>query len=263
MVSYGTCPGYWALVSNDDFDDAIKNVFSVEDYDVRFAGLKEKVLNYHEKVSSRYMEILEGAKANGVKIGVISKYGWSNTPVFDTIDELGDRLTLCRLSSFGATCSSVTGTLGKDYIAKQTEKGLERYISPDRQVDASTCLVPDQTWFTKGVEHDHYTSTRKIQAQFHATNGNFTIYDDPNFPQYLVIDRETVHIIGDDQDDYAESVKPMTTENMNEGTNWENATKPDHMSPKSFYKAVTEWFQSLVKAIKAIFDKLLTLIKNK
>lgn len=59
-----------------------------------------------------------------------------------------------RFSSLGATVSKIGTAFSDEYIESRKALGYEKYISPDRQTDASTCVFPEYTWFLKNAIHD-------------------------------------------------------------------------------------------------------------
>lgn len=256
MASYGTCPNYWAQVGDENFEKAIKNTFGVRDYTTRYAKLIEKLNRFHDEVSSKAYDLVRGAMADGVNVGFIAKYGYSAMPVYGEITkELGEDRAICRYASFGATCGTADKTLSKQYIEKQNEKGLGKYISCDNLIDASTCISPDKTWFLKGGPHKAFSATNPLTQEFFNRNGNLTVNDLEKYPQYLIIDKSTYT----NPDDC--SCIPMTTENMND-TNWEVGKKKDFDSPKSFVNALTDWIVSFIKFFKNIFTYIQNLFNK-
>lgn len=102
-------------------------------------------------------ELLKAAEADGVNIRIVSKYGFQMLPVLESLDEQGDVWTTTRFSSLGATVSKIGTTFSDEYIESRKALGYEKYISPDRQIDASTCVFPEYTWFLKNAIHDDWT----------------------------------------------------------------------------------------------------------
>lgn len=154
-------PGYWGMVGPDKFDDALVYVFGEEGSEKRerYAGLIEKITVFNNDVKAHATQVFKAAADNGINVGVISKYGTQMVPVLKKGDIIGDQYVSVEHSSFGATTSgSLYDTFSDEYIAERTALGLEKYISPDLQIDASTCLFPDSTWFFKGVGHGYYTT---------------------------------------------------------------------------------------------------------
>jgi hypothetical protein len=56
----------------------------------------------------------------------------------------------------------VDGALSDKYINIRVSEGKGKYISPDKQIDASTCLLPDNTWFIKNVDHSYTDAVHSL-----------------------------------------------------------------------------------------------------
>ena len=147
LSTFFTWPVYWSAVTEEDYDNAIKYVFGKDGSEKRtkYAGLIEKIDNFNEKVRQHLPELMKKLESDGVKIAIIAKYGYQIVPIIKSSDALADQYVSVRRASFGATTSTVYGTLSDEYIAQRLEEGKGEYISPDNQIDASTCLFPDYT----------------------------------------------------------------------------------------------------------------------
>ncbi|MCQ2471975.1 MAG: hypothetical protein MJ147_08065 [Clostridia bacterium] len=241
-VSY---PGYWACVKPADFDRGINYIFGAEGSAkrVKYAGLIEKITTYNETVKKHIPEILTKTKNSGVNVGVIAKYGLQLLPICESDNMIADSFVSAESSSFGATTGTIYKPLSESYIASQEAKGLGKYISPDKQIDASTCLFPDSTWFVKGVKHSEWTDAEnKLLTTVITADRQLTV-DDFDETQFMVRNP-----------DDGNRMIPMTEENCNT-ENWVADEKTDH--PKTifgklrvFFKALIEWFKLVIEKIK-------------
>ncbi len=240
LSSYGTWPGYWAMVSPEKYASTKTFIFGKkgsERYE-QYKGLIEKLDNYDKAVRQRIPEILTEAKANGVKIAIVSKYGAQMPPIFKTADEQGDVWTTVRLSSLGATVSKTATTFSKEYIAERTAQGLGKYLSPDNMVDASTCLFPDNTWFMKGALHNDWTheEDRILTYSFNAENPTVNSFE--QYPQFLVYDKKT------------DTCSPMTKYNCN--TENFDVEKPQENTLLVFLRWLRTAFKLLIEKFKSM-----------
>lgn len=169
-------PIYWTFVEEEDFDLALKVMFGEEGSDEWNAnsGLINKILMYRENISSKHDEfLLEIKDKYNIHFGVIAKYGLMAAPITKGYDELSDTLVSLRQSSFGATCATIGSVLSDDEISQDSiDKG---YISPDKQVDVSTCLFPETTWIVKNVHHDDFDKCCKALAEKFLKGDNVTV----------------------------------------------------------------------------------------
>lgn len=202
--TYGTMPGIWALVGPDYYAKAREGVFG--GYEEEYAGLLEKLDNYDAKVRQRVPEIIKNSIAAGVKFANYAKYGdFQVQPLCETNNEIGDNSVSLKAESLGATTAKYGSTLSDQYLADAEKKGTAKYISPDKMVDASTCLLPDTTWFIYGSTHTQFPAIiHDFMLKFLKANGNMTVFSDPTAPQYMVYTGP---------EDNGDTLVPMTAEN--------------------------------------------------
>ena len=233
LSTFCTWPGYWSAVSEEDYNDALLYVFGEPDSEkrVEYAGLIEKIENYNKAVRGKTDDILLQAKSDGVNIGIISKYGYQIIPICQSGDMVADELVTVEKSSFGATTSKIYETLSEIHLA-QVPAENKKYISPDKQIDASTCLFPDSTWFIKGASHAHWSD---IEMQI--------LYDVASSPTQLTVeDTEISQFMIYSYDDN-EAYK-MTEENCDTYV-W---------SESSSAKPSNNLFEKLVAFLKSLFN---------
>ncbi len=243
LSTFFTWPGYWALVAEEDYEDALLYVFGEEGSEKRqeYALLIEKIENYHNNVTKEIWNIMQELKDNNIIVGVIAKYGFQIAPVIESCDTIGDQFASVTRASFGATTTTVYDTFSEEYIEVRRAEGKERYISPDKHVDASTCFFPDSTWFTKGITHSKWTDFEtSLLYQVITADRQLTI-NDFDCTQYIVYDSDT------------NTVEPMTEENCNTEA-WltdKSYDKPQTFIGKivAYFKALTSWFRDLISKL--------------
>ncbi len=242
-----TWPSYWAAVTVEDYDTAIRYVFGDENDAKRteYAGLIEKLDNYHVNVRKRIPELLMEVKNSGAKVAFIAKYGAQMIPTSDSAKLVADQFVSVNRASFGATTSTVYDTLSDEYIAQKEAEGKGKYISPDKQIDASTCLFPDYTWFIKGNKHSNWSWWENELIYTVITADQQLSIDDFDFSQYVVYNKDN---------NYADK---MTTENCHT-EQWEADPEVDMPTKPDVYifnalKSIIKWFTEL---FKLIFEKI-------
>ncbi len=170
----GTWPSYWSSICDADFDTALNLIFGEEGSESREenAGLISKI-NYIRNHIVKPRELAGDANLYkkfvneyGVEIAVIAGYGLVNPPIVESYDANGDCTVDTKNSSFGATVAGVFDTLSDEYIESRIAEGYGDYISPDKKVDASTCLFPDTTWFIKNKHHDTFDQVVRLAEYF-------------------------------------------------------------------------------------------------
>lgn len=239
MATFGGWPGYWTNVTKDSYEDAKNIIFygACEDYAEKYKGLIEKLDRYDVQVRQRIPELLNSVKEEGVDFGVLSKYGYQISPLIESRDMIGDSLVSLHASSFGATCSTVNTTLSDEYISQRQQAGYGKYISPDKQVDASTCVFPDSTWIIKGMTHENWAACNDQLIYTICTSEEpLTVDSMDKYPQFMVYDRDADNII------------PMTSDNCNV-TNWDASGISTH-NFKQYLKAFFDWFKAMIEYLK-------------
>ncbi len=231
--SFGTFPAYWSMVSADDYDRAMGTVFYGSDIN-EYKGLIDKIENYRTVVLDNFEKTSSKLAEQGIEFSNIVKYGIQLLPLTDNSSELADGTVTVKESSFGATVSSVTGELTSDYIDNANKIGNSKYISPDKQIDASTCLFPDTTWFVKNLEHNNFPESMNILVSEIVNNDGFTVASDAAYPQFLVYDCDT------------DTFSAMTDDNYNTTDYWN----------VSFFEALSEFFKNLFNIIKQLISEM-------
>ncbi len=251
LSTFYTWPNYWAAVTPEDFDTAMEYVFGPEGSEKRkeYAGLVAKLERYDETVRQRIPEILKGAVESGINFGVISKYGFQILPICETNDVVSDQFASVKRSSFGATTGTIYNDLSADYIASRVEAGYGKYISPDNQIDASTCLFPDRTWFIKGSSHSNWSDWEVRLLYDIASSKQQLTVDTACWPSQFVVFEYT----NPDDDDDGE-IYTMTKENC-DTENWEAEEKVDNPTDKygKIFVAVSSLLTWIIELIKMIF----------
>ena len=251
LSTFYTWPNYWACVSTEDYDTAMNYVFGAEGSEKRkeYAGLIAKLDNYNEVVRQRIPEIMTSTVANGVNFGVISKYGFQTLPICETNYLVSDQFASVGRSSFGATTGTIYKDLTDEHIAERKEAGFGKYISPDGQIDASTCLFPDSTWFIKGSSHSNWSDWELRLLYDIASSEEKVTINNSCWPSQFVVYSYT----NPDEDSDGE-IQTMTTENC-DTENWEAEERIDNPTDKygKIFVAVSSLIKWFIELITKIF----------
>lgn len=239
-----TWPNYWATVTAEDYDTAIDRVFGPKDGEKyqQYKGLIEKLDNYNVQVRRRIPELMRSIKDAGANLAVIAKYGCQIIPISESDKLIGDQLVSVGRASFGATSNTVYEPLSDEYIAQRVAEGKGKYISPDKQIDASTCLFPDYTWFIKGNKHSNWSWHEQDLLYTVVTADRQLTVDDFEFSQFTVYNKEN---------NFADK---MTTENCNTEA-WEADYEQDY--PTSFSAKLKSFVESLIVWLSMAFDRMI------
>ena len=212
----------------------------------KFAGLVDKISYLRKHIV--IPRALEGeanlykkfVKECDVEIGILAGYGLVQAPITASYDLTGDCTVDLKSASFGATAAGVFDKLSDEYIAERTALGYGDFISPDRKVDASTCLFPDTTWFVKNKHHDimvgYYVVERFCQYDnYTVTNNNKDI------SRFLVA--KSIHGTSDFEN--------MTEDNCADGV-WLNIVEQEP-TKETMLASLMRFFTTLFKFISELF----------
>ena len=245
ISSLGSC-----TTDIERFDDYLDYVFPTEELKTEYAPIIAKAVEFHETVQKPLDGMLREINANGVPVYFVANYGEQTYPVGDMSDYVGDQLQSVYMQSFGATTARVPETLTDSYIAAQTEKGMGKYISPDKQIDASTCMFPDQTWFIKNLRHSYENTAVFSLLDMIANTDGATVDTSEAFPQFL------------NANESLSAVTPAQAVNAND-IDWASL-EPPQMNEKgelvmgiiSFFAKIAAFLNRVIRAIKNFFGAI-------
>lgn len=243
-----TYPSYWAFVSKEDYEDALLHVFGEEGSAKRqqYAGLIKKIDNYNKVIRNDFDNIIRSIGENGVNFGAISKYGFQILPICKSYNALADQFVSVKNSSFGATTSTIYDTLSDEYIAERQKLGFGKYISPDKKIDASTCMYPDSTWFVKNSSHSEYTEFEKKILYDVVTADHQLTVNDFEWSQFMVYDYDTT------------TMDAMNEENCNT-ERWAPSEEEDLLLNEG--KRIYKFVESIIKLILMLINRFFSNIE--
>lgn len=180
--------------------DIVKNIPSIWDfcplavYDEAKAKRLDPIENaeliaasdaFHYDALRNMHKGLERAQKAGTNIAILTNYGHENvTGSNKNSDYIIDTTT-----SSGAFCAPFDSCFAENYTAKGTncnDKG-HLHISPERNLDATTAYLPDNTWFINGQFHGMYIFdpyTEAFVKTFYFTDNIKDVFSDVKFPQF-------------------------------------------------------------------------------
>lgn len=190
IPNFGYNTGIWAFVPDEYFASAKKfmNTRMNEGTKVERDLFWNRVNTYHNYVQNSIKDILVTAKQNGVNVAVISNYNSQMSPITPKSNCTGDQVIETMHTSGYATVANHGSTLGDNYPRN-------KYLSQDRMIDASTCYLPDNTWFIKNQKHVEFSeSSKRDNGAFYAwiltAKSQYTIDTNAKYPQFMIYDRD-------------------------------------------------------------------------
>lgn len=158
-------PGVWALVPVEDYDAAVTNIFG----DETDCELYE-IINTFKDYQYDYETILTDAKDNGINVSVVAAWDLQIVPLGENNSVQSDGIVDTAYASFGATCVALNDVNdagaavqydndGHDHISDTYDMLTPWYDMGTicHYIDASTCALPENTWFIKNMKHGTFS----------------------------------------------------------------------------------------------------------
>ncbi|MCR4926033.1 MAG: hypothetical protein K5917_07070 [Clostridiales bacterium] len=137
-------PGLWAVMNGADVA-AAKSAAGIK-ADTGIAAFIDRYFTAQNAFKSN----MTALKSAGVDFAVVAQYGFAGIPVTTNGNYYTDNLIDVKYASAGATVAA---------YGEELSSGSQ--LSPDKRIDASTCLFPSNTWFIKGLGHMGYSTKVK------------------------------------------------------------------------------------------------------
>lgn len=229
---FGTLLGLWAFVPDCSYETAKAINLDPETQ----AGLIAKADYYHYQVQGRANEILNGAVDNGVRVMIVAGYNIQRTPLVESLNNHSDATVDTKYASAGATVAPLDGTLGADYKQACTDCG-HNHLSPDGIIDASTCILPEHTWFIKDMLHSNaHDGIMEMYYWFMYSDEYYDVWSNPAYTQFLQNDKPNLRMF------------PM-------GNFAEGAVAPEYGEGDSFYDKFEKYVMPVTDAVFSVLDK--------
>ena len=182
---FANMPGMWSFVNAQDYERAKQTALDSH----KNSELIRKIDAYHYGVQARAKQILHKAVNQGCRIAITANYGKYAIPLTKSMRVCDDYLIDTALASGGAVCADVQQTLPENYVQKCDRK--HNHISPDRVIDASTCMFPELTWFVRDMGHLDYpyrSEGMDFLMWLIRMDTQYTIRTSARYPQFMKYD---------------------------------------------------------------------------
>lgn len=180
--TFGGWLSYWAMVTPELYEQARDYIFNTDEVRAEYAGFIEKADDYYYNVQVNAIDTMREMKEAGINFYIFVKYNFPEFPLYEGATVQSDADTSVFRQSFGATAADYGEVFSDEYLASVSEENL-KYISPDRIIDASTCMFPETTWFVKDLHHNYFAPVEKPSVEI--MRYDMTV-DSEKYPQYMV-----------------------------------------------------------------------------
>jgi pimeloyl-ACP methyl ester carboxylesterase len=180
----------WSLCPTSFYSQARSNYLMRSKDDAKRAEI-DRFMQARANMSANLNDI----EQNGGKVYVLSGYGMpldqfcDNAWLKSSENVSSDTIVPTYSTSIGATVAQLGQTLPDNYkpANRVCTDSSHNHRSSDNQVDASTCLYPETTWFFYGVSHAGFGKNAMALAlvkSLVSENGVKNVYDNENWPQF-------------------------------------------------------------------------------
>lgn len=177
--------GYWGsmldFVPANDYESIRNTCFNAEES----APLLEKSDRFHREIYPSMAQRLQACVDAGINVYIVA--GMGNKDIVGRGDA-GDAI-ISASSSTGAACAPFGKRFANGYETHKTvcRDKSHNHLSPSMEVDASTCYLPEYTWFVDGFYHgmtvkSDYNTELITRLMF--TDDRIDIYTYKEFPQF-------------------------------------------------------------------------------
>ncbi|MEE1284226.1 MAG: hypothetical protein UHK54_05140 [Acutalibacteraceae bacterium] len=154
---------------------------------VENAKIIEKADKMHFECMPNMSEGLKKAQEAGVNIGILANYGSH----IGTGKEVDSDFIIDTVNTSGATPATFGERFPEGYKQLNTTctDPTHNHVSPTRTLDASTCYLPENTWFNYEQYHTQTwwdTYTRALLLELVLTDNIKDVHSDPRFPQFEI-----------------------------------------------------------------------------
>ena len=167
---------------------------------------------------------------------IVAGYNIQRTPLVEAMNNHSDATVDTKYASAGATVALLDETLGDDYKQACTDCG-HNHLSPDGVIDASTCILPENTWFIKDMLHSIcHDGIMEMYNWFAYADEYYDVWSNPAYTQFLQNDKPNLRMI------------PM-------GNFAEGAVAPEFEEGDSYYNKFEKYVMPVTDGIFSFLDK--------
>ncbi len=185
------CTTMWSLVPKEDYPELREKLLGGSEHDV----IRAQTDRYYG-AQCNSLKNIQTMVDKGIEVFNIVDYSVPLYCLVESWDKVNaDGIIQIESTGMGVDSVPVGETLPDSYTQKNVNKlgtcnctdKSHNHISPDREVDASTALLPDQTFFFYKQDHEDTGDNDVIMklAVEILTNEEMTdVYSSPSFPQF-------------------------------------------------------------------------------
>ncbi len=193
-------PGIWALVPTEDYDKAVDVLFGED-----LTGPLYEAVDTFKGYQYDYETILLDAKDSGINISVVASWDMQILPIGENCSVQSDGIVDTAYASFGASCVDLNEVHkagqavqeyddGHDHISSNYDMLTPWYTAGTicHYIDASTCALPENTWFIKSMKHGSFSyesNSMEFLIWLITADEERTVWQDVAYKQFMHYNR--------------------------------------------------------------------------
>lgn len=191
MDTFVTMPGMWCLVPSAYYESAKETLFG--DNEPEF--IKTDVDYYMTNVQPHAADIIHNAENSGVNFYITASYMCPGIPVHNDNEQYTDNLIDLKYAAGYVTVAEYGKQVGDvDEALKTCTNPEHNHISGDGVVDASTAILPEQTWVLRNIGHMRYEygkDTCALLTWLVTSDEKVSVHTDEKYPQFVNVNEVT------------------------------------------------------------------------
>lgn len=192
---FGGWLSIWSMIPDEKIKESYDYVFDFcySDDPTDRSGLKDKINDFNTRIRPYKAEELRKINEES-NLYVISRYGFSGMFLTPSWKNETDTVIDLKYTSFGATAA----LHGEQLTAADLDGVQAEYISPGKNINASTCMFPEQTWFIRNFTHSYGGSDfdKMIKTLLYA-DGQANVKTFTDYPRFLCYNESNGNIEAD------------------------------------------------------------------
>ena len=145
---------------------------------------------------------------------ILAGYNLQREPFVESYMNNSDGVDDTVYNAPGAICADIGQTLGEGYV--QAVQDGHNHLSADGVIDASTCYLPENTWFIRDMLHSTaHAGHKDFYAWFLSDPQAPDVHSNPDYPQFMQNDTANERLLPLTEKPAGDSLKPPLLQAFN------------------------------------------------
>lgn len=186
LPMFARWPSIWSMVTEEQYDASIDYIFNGfwKNDGNDYSGLYKKIDDFDRLIRKNRNDILNNINDTS-NLYVVCRHGFCSMFCTPSWRVANDMIVDVKSASFGAEAAPYGEKFDSTFLAEKDRK----YISPGENIDASTCMFPNQTWFIEDFVHmKNREAGDEMFEKLLYSEGQATVNTFEEYPAFLRFD---------------------------------------------------------------------------